>query len=500
MRLEFSAPITAANVDEKTITGIVVPFGKPGATSLGPVIFELGSINEIDPASVKLLLEHDNRRPIGRAINFSVTPGGINGTFKIAETTAGADALIEASEGLRDGLSIGAMIDAHEIRDGIIHVTSARMIETSLVTSPAFDDARVTQVAASEPEDDETTETIEEIEMSEQPIEEVEVASDVEASKVEASSFGSPIFTQPRALPNLTAGEFAHKMIQAQRGSRDAAEFLTAAGEATTTDNAGLIPVPFLREVIGVVDSSRPFIDSIERAALPASGMSFRIPRWVQLPSVAETDELATPSDTATEIDDLVVDVVKFAGQQRVSIELLERSDPSYLNELLRGLAAKYAQATDAYAFAESAGGAGVSSGATLYGAIADGIADAGNVMRFDPNRFLADPGNFSEILGATDLSGRPLFAAINPSNAAGAVTGSRGNVAGLDLYVDYNIDTGTGVKGLVYPSAAATFYEGGTAQVRVNVIDTMTVEIAVYGFVALANKYPTAFRNITVS
>jgi HK97 family phage prohead protease len=498
MRLEFSAPITAANVDEKTITGIVVPFGKPGATSMGPVVFELGSINEIDPASVKLLLEHDNRRPIGRAINFSVTPGGINGTFKIAETTAGADALIEASEGLRDGLSIGAMIDAHEIRDGIIHVTSARMIETSLVTSPAFDDARVTQVAASEPEDVETPETIEEIEtMSEQPIEEVEVASDVEASKVEASNFGSPIFTQPRALPSLTAGQFAHKMVQAQNGSREAAEFLTATGEATTTDNAGLIPVPFLREIIGVVDSSRPFVDSITRAALPASGMSFRIPRWVQLPSVAETDELASPSDTMTEIDDLDVSIVKFAGQQRVSIELLERSDPSYLDELLRGLSAKYAQATDGYALTEALTTAGSSSGATLQAAIADGIADSYGVMRFVPNRLMVSSDKYGTILGAQDDVKRPLFNALQPSNAVGNVSGVSGNVMGLDFLVDPNAGSNSVY---VYPSAAATFYESGTAQVRVNVIDTMTVEIAVYGFVALANKYPTAFRSINVA
>ena len=67
----------------------------------------------------------------------------------------------------------------------------------------------------------------------------------------------------------------------------------------------------------------------------------------------------------------------------------------------------------------------------------------------------------------------------------------------GLDLVVDYNIGA-TNI--LAYPSAYATFYESGTAQVRVNVIDTMTVEIAVYGFVALANKYPTAMRAITVS
>lgn len=498
MRLDFSAPITAASVADKTITGIVVPFGREGSTSMGPVIFELGSINEIDPASVKLLLEHDARRPIGRAINFSITPGGINGTFKISSTTAGADALIEASEGLRDGLSIGAMIDAHEIRDGIIHVTSARMIEVSMVTSPAFTDARVTQVAASEPEDP-ATETIKEIEtMSEQPIEEIEVEADVEASKVEASRFGSPIFTQPRALPSLTAGQYASKILSAQRGNREAMDFLTAAGEATTTDNAGLIPVPFLREVIGVVDSSRPFIDSITRAALPAAGMSFRIPRWQVLPTVDETAELAQPSDTMTEIDDLTVDIVKFSGMQRVSIELLERSDPSYLDELLRGLAASYAQQTDLYAFTEGVVGCGASSGTGYVAAIADATADSAAVMRFNPNRLLVGATRYAALLGAVDGSGRPLFNAVGPTqNAAGTNVFSRGNVMGLDLVVDYNIGA-TNI--LAYPSAYATFYESGTAQVRVNVIDTMTVEIAVYGFVALANKYPTAIRAITVS
>jgi hypothetical protein len=498
MRLDFSAPITAASIADKTITGIVVPFGREGSTSMGPVIFELGSINEIDPASVKLLLEHDARRPIGRATNFTITPGGINGTFKISSTTAGADALIEASEGLRDGLSIGAMIDAHEIRDGIIHVTSARMIEVSMVTSPAFTDARVTQVAASEPEDP-ATETIKEIEtMSEQPIEEIEIEADVEASKVEASRFGSPIFTQPRALPSLTAGQYASKILSAQRGNREAMDFLTAAGEATTTDNAGLIPVPFLREIIGVVDSSRPFIDSIERRALPASGMSFRIPRWQVLPTVAETDELATPSDTMTEIDDLTVDIVKFAGQQRVSIELLERSDPSYLDELLRGLASSYAQQTDLYAFTEGIVGCGASGGTGYVAAIADAVAESAAVMRFNPNRLLVGATQYAGLLAAVDDSDRPLFNAVGPtSNAAGTNIMSRGNVMGLDLVVDYNIGA-TNI--LAYPSAYATFYESGTAQVRVNVIDTMTVEIAVYGFVALANKYPTAIRAITVA
>jgi hypothetical protein len=402
---------------------------------------------------------------------------------------------VEAADGLRDGISVGANIIEHTVKDGNIVVTSAELVEVSLVTNPAFAEARVTQVAASA---DDETETIEEIEMTEQPIEVIEEVAEVEASKIEASTFGSPIFTQPRELPALTAGQYAHKMLSAQRGNREAIDFVTAAGEATTTDNAGLIPVPYLREVIGVVDSSRPFIDSIERRALPAAGMSFRIPRWQVLPTVAETDELATPSDTMTEIDDLVVDVVKFAGQQRVSIELLSRSDPSYLDELLRGLAASYAQQTDLYAFTEGVVGCGASGGTGYVAAIADAVADSASVMRFNPNRLLVGATQYAGLLAAVDDADRPLFNAVGPTtNAAGTNIMSRGNVMGLDLVVDYNIGA-TNI--LAYPSAYAAFYESGTAQVRVNVIDTMTVEIAVYGFVALANKYPTAIRAITVS
>jgi HK97 family phage prohead protease len=460
---------------------------------LGPVIFEAGSLHIGE--NVKVLLEHDGRRPVGKLVSHTANPSGIMGEMKISATTAGSDVLVEAADGLRDGISVGANIIEHTVKDGNIIVQAAELVEVSLVTSPAFADARVTKVAASA---DDETETIEEIEMTEQPIEVIEEVAEVEASKIEASTYGSPIFTQPRALPQLTAGEYAIKMLQAQRGNRDAMDFVTAAGEATTDNNAGLIPVPFMREVIGVIDNSRPFVDSIERRALPAAGMSFRIPRRIVAPTTAETPELGTPSDTAMEVDDLVVDVVKFSGQNRVSIELLERSDPSYLDEVLRNLAASYAQQTDLYAFTEGVVGCGASGGTGYVAAIADAIADSASVMRFNPNRLLVGSSQYASILADVDDAGRPLFNAVGPTtNAAGTNVFSRGNVMGLDLVTDYNIGS-TNI--LAYPSAYAAFYESGTAQVRVNVIDTMTVEIAVYGFVALANKYPTAMRAITVS
>lgn len=493
MRLDFSTSITAADAKTRTIFGQIVPFGVSGATSLGPVIFEAGSLHIGE--NVKVLLEHDGRRPVGRLVSHSANPSGIMGEMKISQTTAGSDVLVEAADGLRDGISVGANIIEHTIREGQIIVSSAELVEVSLVTSPAFDAARVTQVAASA---DDKTEIVEETKMTEQPIEVIEDAVEVEASHVAASTYSAPIFTQPRELPALTAGQYAHKMLAAQRGDRDAMDFVTAAGEATTTNNAGLIPVPFMREVIGVIDNSRPFVDSIDRRPLPDAGMSFRIPRRIVAPTTAETAELGTPSDTAMQVDDLVVDVVKFAGQNRVSIELLERSDPSYLDEVLRNLAASYAQQTDLYAFTEGVVGCGASGGTGYVAAIADAISDSAAVMRRDPNRLLVGSTQYASILADVDDAGRPLFTAVGPTtNAAGQISRSAGSVMGLDLIKDYNIGA-TNI--LAYPSDYAAFYESGTAQVRVNVIDTMTVEIAVYGFVALANKYPTAIRAITVS
>ena len=133
-----------------------------------------------------------------------------------------------------------------------------------------------------------------------------------------------------------------------------------ALADATTTTAAGLVPTRFLTEVIAVLDDSRPFIDSIDRDALPADGMDFKIPRRTQAPSVAEQaaegDEV---SSTAFTLDYLTVDVKTFGGGQRISRQLIERSDPAFLDRLIIEMAAQYAQATDAWAFSQAVIGQG---------------------------------------------------------------------------------------------------------------------------------------------
>jgi HK97 family phage major capsid protein len=326
----------------------------------------------------------------------------------------------------------------------------------------------------------------------------------VESSKVEASApvVSAPVYTAPRVNMNISAGQYALAQIQAQRGDSNARDIVAALDAATTAENIGVVPPTYLRDIIGIIDDSMPFAMSLEQGVLPASGMKFYRPVLGTQATTAITAEAVEFDSTDTTITSQEVDVVKIAGANKVSVELLERSDPAYLDVLLRELSASWAQKADAYAFSIAVGAPGSSTGATLYAAIADGIADSYGVLRKTPNRFLADTGNFAELLAAVDGSQRPLFAAALPQNAAGLMTqgSTAGTIAGLGLVVDPNIDTGTGVKGVVYSSDAATFYRSPAQQIRANVVSTGEIEIGVYGYVATSRKYGSSFRNITVA
>jgi HK97 family phage prohead protease/HK97 family phage major capsid protein len=508
LHVTFTADVTASDPDKGVIVGKVVPYNTFGNTSLGPVAFAAGSFGTI-PDTVKLLLEHDGRRPIGRATGFIDGPDHMTGTFKLSRTTAGKDALIEAAEGLRDGLSVGAnIIDFEDTEQGYL-VTAAELVEVSLVATPAFSQAGVEKVAASSPEPSPEPSDQETVNMEHETPEVEPAAEVVEASdKVEASAPTRQYVTvQHRDVVNMTAGLFAKRQLEAQAGDREAQLVVQAAlADNTTTTGAGLIPTRFLTEVISVIDARRPVVDSITRDVLPDAGDEFKIPRVTQKPSVAEQaaegDEV---SSTAFTLDFLTVPVKTFSGGERISRQLIERSDPAFLDRLLIEMGAQYAQRTDEYAYSVLTSGEAASSGATIYGAIADAIADSWDVMRFAPDRLLVCATgtgdiNFAKLLAEVDGEDRPLFASANPVNAGGLMTQgtTQGTVAGLQVVVDANVGD---IEARVYPSAAATFYEVAGAPINVSVQDvsTLEVEVAVYGYVACAIKYPTAVRIVTL-
>jgi HK97 family phage major capsid protein len=506
MKINFDGKILAADTVTRTIRGMVVPFGKVGNTSAGAVAFEFGSFADFKAENIILNREHVATNVLGRGIPGSeeITPAGINMAFKIAPTTAGTDALIEAAEGLRPSFSIEASADEYTIDKGVMKVSKATLTAVAHVTNPAFKDASILEVAASE-DDEETPETPEaaaeenqEETTMENETPEVEAAEEVTAVPVVQAA--APIRTAPRS-PIVNSTSYLEHTIKAAMGNEDSRQYVRAADESTST-NTGLTLAPHLEEFISTTIAGRPTIDAISGGALPASGMSFTLPRLTQAPTVADVNEEGSPFGTPMTSDFLTVNVNKFAGASIVSYELIDRSNPAFLTELLREMSAAYAKATDlSVIIGLDAGGtaatavAGTASGLQSFIATesAAAYAGSGNFAR----NLIANTTNWAAIMGYQDDADRPLYMAAAPQNAPGAVNGSSivGNVLGTNLYVDPHFGTGADEGMILVAPEAATWYESPVRQVRAEAIGTGQIEISVYGYGALAIKKPLGIR-----
>jgi HK97 family phage prohead protease len=510
MKINFPIEITAADTNKRTISGKIVTWDEQGSTSAGMTVFEKDSIDFSKP--VKLLLEHERTKPLGKLIDITATDTGLEATFRLAKTFSADDALEEAATGLRDGFSVGVKINEWKNEEGVLRIQSSTLQEVSLVTDPAIDSARVAEVAASEtPENSEATaeETTTKENIVSEIISETPIATEaVEATQAPVVTAQYMAYTKPRVDLNVTAGQYLNAQVRAIQGDSDARDLVAALQIATVSENTGSVPPNYLRDAIGIIDASRPFIDSIERAPLPATGMKIFTPVLGTQATVAQTAEGAEFGSTDTTVTYQEDTVVKFAGANVVNVELFDRSaidGGSFADLLVRELAASYAQKTDAYALGLARDAAAASTGASIYAAIADGIADSYEVTRSTPNRLVVAPTaagtvSFTGLLSAVDGSNRPLFAAALPQNAGGLISqgSTQGTVAGLSLVVDPNY---TGDKfALVYPSNAMRFHESPRIELRANIVANGRIEIGVYGYVAVVNRYPTAFRKLTVS
>jgi HK97 family phage prohead protease len=496
--INFSADLTASE-SRRIIAGKIVPFeDEIGDTSAGKVIFEKGSIEIDDVKAVKLLLEHDPKQPIGRMQKAEDDDTGIYAEFKVSNTTRGTDSLIEASENLRSGLSVGVEVIKGKNSNGVYRVSAARLIEVSLVQAAAFKSAEVLSVAASQ-DAEVTTETKTENEEIVENTTPESVATEVtETVAVEASArptVAAPIYTKPRL--EFTKEKFLENTLRAQYLNDDSArQYLSAA--ADTTDNAGLVPTRQLTEIINpLTNADRPFIDSISSGALPDAGMTFEIPKLTQAPTVAETAEGAAPSNTDQNVAFLSVNVKKYAGQQQFSVEILDRSSPAFFAELVRNMEFQYAAATDAAVGATLSAVATDGGNRTLTAAnIQDFIADAAvsvysGTLGFAEN-IVVSPEQWGALMGLVDGSNRAVFTqTINPQNASGNLTPTnvRGNIGGLNLRVSrYLGGTGDGSMIIVNPQSF-TWYESSKYRLETNVIASGQISVAYYGYGAIANK-----------
>ena len=508
MLLTFSSDIEAADVERRIIAGVVVPFNKVGMTSVGPVVFESGSIQIPDATKIKLLAQHDATNPIGRAQSFQTNDAQITGSFKISQSSTGQDFLIRASEGLIASLSIGVEVVASKPgKDGTLYVQSAIMKEVSLVESPAFVDAVVTKVAASESEAAQPTNPTTESESVvttapiEEPVEASEEAPEVEAAAAVRPTIkaAAPYFTSPRS-PIVSMGSYATHMIKAKLGDEESALYVRAAADSTST-NPAFIPQQYLTNMfLSNTNFGRAAVDACTKATLPSSGFTINVPSLITptstAPTVAATAESGTPSNTGMTSAYQSYTVSKYAGQQTISLELIERSDPIFMDQLMVQLERAYLLATDAAVIAQliTSGTGATATANTAAGLIsflsAQSAATYAATSYFAKNVVIGS-GTWAAAMGYTDTTGRPIFNTTTPMNSAGQIGSSsiRGNLLGLDAYVDVNAVATAGANNSAFVIApeAVTVFESPTAMFSVNVVSSGSINLAIYGYMAIA-------------
>jgi len=492
--LRFERDVLIADLNERTIEGVLVPYEEVGTIAGRDYRFKAGALRL--GSRVPLLFDHDRSRPIGVLDELVDQPTGALARFRVDTTPAGDEALVQAASGSRGALSVGAEVVRSKIApDGVVDVETGVVLEASLLALGAFESAAVTRVAAEqdEPEAEPAEEPAEEpaaeppevnpdqeeLELPDPP---AEPAEPEEGQPMEAASPAPVIRAERSPSPrDLNAGELVRYLIEAQHGNREAARFLEAAlTETISTDVTGLLPPTYERTVLGAKSVLRPLYETFRSRPIPGVGLLVSKPKWTTPPAgawAANVDADATSSKVV--IGSQTADVIRWDWAGAIPWVVVQRSDPSIIDEIYGEAVEDFYLDVEAKIAGElNAAAAGVAT--KLGAAIAEFFVATGNqrapeVILMAPDVWgkYADAGALSVALGAGGVSGSELstsFAGI-PCRSSGTLAAGE-TVLATRRAVDARI----------------------TEPVRLtaNAIGALNVELAVVGEGLFDTDYPT--------
>ena len=455
-------PVTldaAAGEDSpRTITGLAVPWSPVSAVvSDGTKVSFLRGAFDLEAKNPKLLENHDSSQLRGVVTELADSEEGLLFTAKFAKTRASDDAIELVKAGAYDSVSVGAIPRKFTMaKDGTMIVSSASLEEISLVASPAFKDAIITEIAASEPEE-EATETPTPTDSEEEQVETPETPTAVEAAVPT-----QPIFaTARRETPLPTAAEYISALlVGGDQWRAMSASLKAAAPNIVSDDNPGTLPTSVVAPVYNNFIGRRPVVDAIGVRSMPQGGKVFIRPEVTTHTSIGASIAEQSPTGGTLVVFNNQVTKQLFGGYVNISEFDIDVSQPEILSVVLDDMARIYANATDNYAADQLASGASVTRNFTAadlddptsWSAWVAGAATTilsssnGNL----PTHLFLAADIWGDLLALNDSSKRPLFPQVGPMNAYGnlAPGQANGNAFGLQVVVDRNFSNGTLILG----------------------------------------------------
>jgi phage head maturation protease len=512
----------------------LLPYNEVADSKYGPLLFEPGAFGDVDPKTVRLRMDHADP-PTGLGRKFEDKPDAPYMDFDVSRTSRGDDQLTLANDSVSRGVSVGYHgVSRTELRNGrhvqVYGPGSAVLEEVSTTWKPTFNKAGVMYVLSQDEKGEQApmaeTQNAPAEGAADEKVAAKKVAEEPRTLNVEPffqrmddgfSKFADRLekleerarsqFAIPGAEPQkreLHAGhwmDYSLRLLSGERIAQNDSQYLDLA-DIITTDNAGVVPDTFMQnELIGVIDPARPFMSSTRRLPTPASGMVLHVPVLGTRPVVGlqseEKSQIATGPTSITLAD---FSAVTKAGGGDLSLQILKRSDPSFLDLYLRLLAEAYAIDSETEAL-EALLGADVDDGNTLDPSqpnLGGAWATTFDIIRRPPDTIWLSSAAVGAFIDAVaPVSGLPMYSNITASATAGG--GITGSISGLRA-VHVPVLGSLGADVIVGPSSGFAWAEDGTYTLQVDVPARAGRDVALVGILWFAPYYPTAFTVYTLA
>jgi hypothetical protein len=351
----------------------------------------------------------------------------------------------------------------------------------------------ITEIAASQPEEDEADETqpndIPEEETMSQETPAVEASAEIVPTAPIVFAQAKKHVEMPTAVEYIAAavagGSAWHEMSQALRA---------AAPDIVTTDTPGILPTPIVSPVYNNFIGRRPVVDAIGVKAMPAGGKVFIRPEVTTHVSIGASIGEQSPTGGTMVVFNNQVTKQIFGGYVNISEADIDWSDPAILSVVLDDMSRIYANATDNYAADQLVAGTSQTEAFALADInkpevwVAEIAKAASTILTASngnlPTHLFLAPDRWQTLLGLSDDANRPLFPQVGPMNAFGDLAPGQynGNAFGLQVVVDRNFASGVAI---VADASGFELFEQQKGAISIDSPSTLSRTIAFRGYFA---------------
>lgn len=501
-----SLELRLENLEERTITGIAVPYGQDA--DIGGVYVERFAPGAIDSVeNVKLFYGHNSEMlPVGKVIEGRETDGGYEITGKISETALGNDVLTLMRDGVLNKFSVGFMPVEQERDGNVVTRTKISLKEVSVVNWAAYDSADITEVRQ---EDREIVQPVEQtptpIKESESELENSNIELDVrsvqdevaELRRVVESSVSPVAPSAPDYMNYRSFGEYAQAFA---KGEPAAIELARAASTSADTYAAP----GYIGYINKLIQSNRPSWNVWSTSVLPATGMTVEYAAiTANTLAVGQQD----PENEALSFGNLTIDSIStavdtYGGYTTVSKQALLRGSVDYAGIAFDALAVAYANATNTAAKAKIAGLDFTGKVMDLDGGTAtsviEGLIDGVKYIKansgLNAEFILCGPAAYKYFMKIADTAGRPIVNVNNDGSNTFATANNdlTGSIWGIPVVVDPTL--GDTLAYLANSRALLTMESNGSGtRLTAQDVSTLTDTLSLYGFAAIAVPFESA-------